>query len=436
VAVPALIERRAMAEDRRWFEKAVHNRTFLLDLLTGMARLRALGGADRLCDRWEDDYRALKARDARLRRSAGGRRVFEEACSLIVPAASVVAVAWAGVGAGAFVGCHLAAGQAAAAALGLGAVAAAVIRARYLLERAGPLLTTALEEREGKRPAAPLRGTLEGHDLHFRYEGSTARALDGVSVRVGPGEIVALAGPSGSGKSTLLRMLLGFEEPARGVVCWDGVPLAELDPHAVRAQVGAVLQEDRLMEGTTRFNIGGLSPPPKVALWEAARLAVVDDDIRRWPMQMETLLDEEKVSGSQRQRILLAGQLLRRPLLVLLDEATSALDEEVQARLFANLRGLRLPCVVVAHRPSTLWYADRIYRLHEGRVVQSGTPAEVLGEGAPPAVPPAEVWPADAEAVPLRILFRRAALERYLGPISPDAPATRPHLRFPLPTGS
>ena len=104
-------------------------------------------------------------------------------------------------------------------------------------------------------------------------------------------------------------------------------------------------------------------------------------------MQMETLLDEEKVSDSQRQRILLAGQLLRRPRMVMLDEATSALDEAtsaldeaVQARLFANLRGLRLPCVVVAHRPSTLWYADRIYRLHEGRIVQSGTPAEVLGE--------------------------------------------------------
>jgi ABC-type protease/lipase transport system fused ATPase/permease subunit len=141
------------------------------------------------------------------------------------------------------------------------------------------------------------------------------------------------------------------------------------------------------------------------------------------------------VSGSQRQRILLAGQLLRRPRLVLLDEATSALDETVQARLFANLRALGLPCVVVAHRPSTLWYADRIYLLREGRVVQCGTLAEVLGAGTPPAGTPAEVPPDAVPAVPLRTLFRRAALERYLGPFSPDAPATRPHRRFRCPHG-
>ncbi len=203
--------------------------------------------------------------------------------------------------------------------------------------------------------------------------------LEDVSVHVEPGEVVALVGPSGSGKSTLLRVLLGFEQPQRGEVHYNGVPLAELDLHDARRHVGAVLQEDRLWGSTVRYNIGGNTPHSQARLWQAAREAGVERDIRRWPMQMQTLVDDTKLSGGQRQQLLLAAQALRQPRVVLLDESTSALDEETQGHFFAQLRAQGRTCLLVAHRPSTARYADRVYFLQAGRIVRHGRPTDVLG---------------------------------------------------------
>jgi ATP-binding cassette subfamily C protein len=202
-------------------------------------------------------------------------------------------------------------------------------------------------------------------------------ALRGIDLEVGGNEYVAVVGPSGSGKSTLIRLLLGFERPEAGAVCYDGRDLAGLDLDGVRRQCGVVLQHGRLMPGDVLGNIVG---PWNLSLehaWAAARMVGLEDDLRALPMGMFTLVSEDggAFSGGQRQRLLLARAIaiVHEPAVLFLDEATSALDNRTQAVVSQSLARLRVTRLVIAHRLSTIKDADRIYVLDGGRVVESGT---------------------------------------------------------------
>jgi ABC-type bacteriocin/lantibiotic exporter with double-glycine peptidase domain len=316
------------------------------------------------------------------------------------------------------------------ASLALGAAHAAQVDARSAQHRLEPILTAPREPEPGKPPALPLSGAVEVCGVTYRYEEATAPALRDLSFRIEAGEFVAIVGPSGSGKSTLLRLLLGFERPQQGEVFFDGMPLAELDLAAVRAQVGAVLQEDRLWPGTVRSNLAGHAPYPLDAVWQAARITAVDDLIRGLPMGMQTLLDDTKLSAAEKQGLLIAAGLLRRPRLLLLDEATAAFDDGLQERVFGNLKALGLTVVCITHRASTVAHADRVLVLEGGCVVQSGRPAELLGRDGPLArlhgellerspVPRPESAASTQAAQPATRtmdFYRRAALERFEGP--------------------
>jgi ABC-type bacteriocin/lantibiotic exporter with double-glycine peptidase domain len=213
----------------------------------------------------------------------------------------------------------------------------------------------------------------------FRYRSDSALILDQVSIKAEPGEFIALVGPSGSGKSTLLRLLLGFDVPESGTVTYDGQDLAGLDVHAVRRQLGVVLQNSRLMSGSIFENISSSALITMDEAWEAARLSGLADDIAAMPMGMHTMVSEggTNLSGGQRQRLLIARALALRPRILLFDEATSALDNRTQAIVSESLDRLKVTRVVVAHRLSTIRNADRIYVLQTGRLVQQGTFAEL-----------------------------------------------------------
>src|SRR5262249_34471238 len=153
--------------------------------------------------------------------------------------------------------------------------------------------------------------------------------LSDVDLHADPGEFVAIVGASGSGKSTLLRILLGFEEPEAGSVAFDGFDAAGLDPHALRRQMGVVLQNGQLLPGDIFSNIVGSAVSlTQQDAWEAARLAGLDKDIEQMPMGMHTMVAEGagSFSGGQRQRLMIARALVTRPRIVFFDEATSALD--------------------------------------------------------------------------------------------------------------
>lgn len=254
-----------------------------------------------------------------------------------------------------------------------------------MYEQAQPILREEPEVDSGKVDPGTMSGAIEVQNVKFRYHSDGPLVLRDVKLHVRPGEFIALVGPSGSGKSTVLRLLLGFEEPESGGIYYDGQDLASLDAQAVRAQIGVVLQNGRLMPGDIFTNIVGSSMATIDDAWEAARMAGLDADIEAMPMGMHTIVSQGggTLSGGQRQRLMIARALVRKPKLLLFDEATSALDNRTQQIVTDSLDLMQASRIVVAHRLSTILYADRIYVLESGRVVQTGNYDELLEREGP-----------------------------------------------------
>src|SRR5690606_30623193 len=255
------------------------------------------------------------------------------------------------------------------------------VAALPLLEQIEPVLDAAPEVRSGSTRPGPLSGAVEARRLSFRYSDDGPLVLDDVSLEVRPGEFVAVVGPSGCGKSTLLRLLIGFDRPLSGSVLYDGQDLSALDLSAVRRQCGVVLQHAQPFTGSVMDVIRGTEPYTPEEVMAAAELAGLAEDIRRMPMGLHTLVSGSgAVSGGQRQRLMIAQALIRRPRILFFDEATSALDNETQRTVMESTRALRASRIVIAHRLSTVLDADRVVVMEDGRVVQQGPPAELLAD--------------------------------------------------------
>ncbi|QPP10841.1 NHLP bacteriocin export ABC transporter permease/ATPase subunit [Streptomyces bathyalis] len=251
-----------------------------------------------------------------------------------------------------------------------------------MFEKVKPVLHEPTEVRGGSSQPGELTGEIEARQLSFRYSDDGPLTLDDVTLRVEPGEFVAVVGPSGCGKSTLLRLLIGFEKPGSGSVLYDGQDLAALDQAAVRRQCGVVLQNAQPFVGSILDSICGAEIYSHDEAWEAAEMAGLAEDIKRMPMGMHTILSDggAAVSGGQRQRLMIAQALIRRPRILYFDEATSALDNETQRIVTESTRKLQATRVVIAHRLSTVMDADRVLVMSRGRIVQQGTPAELLAD--------------------------------------------------------
>jgi ABC-type bacteriocin/lantibiotic exporter with double-glycine peptidase domain len=234
------------------------------------------------------------------------------------------------------------------------------------------------------QPAHRLRGAITCDRLLFRYDAASPPAVDGVTLSVREGELVAIVGRSGSGKSTLASLLLGLHAPSSGDVRYDGAPLASLDVRTVRRQVGVVTQSPAILSGSIRSNLTLAAPDASFDdVARAASIAQLHDDVVAMPMGYDTAVGDGgcALSGGQRQRLALARALLARPAILVLDEATSALDAVTEAAVQSALDALRCTRIVVAHRLSTVARADRILVMRDGRVVESGRHAELLARG-------------------------------------------------------
>ncbi|GGW45987.1 NHLP family bacteriocin export ABC transporter permease/ATPase subunit [Streptomyces lucensis JCM 4490] len=250
-----------------------------------------------------------------------------------------------------------------------------------LFEEIRPVLDAAPEVRTASTRPGPLSGAVEARRLSFRYADDGPLVLDDVSFAVRPGEFVAVVGPSGCGKSTLLRLLIGFDKPVSGSVLYDGQDLAALDRSAVRRQCGVVLQHAQPFTGSILDVICGTEPYTPEEAMAAAELAGLAEDIQRMPMGLHTIVaGNGAISGGQRQRLMIAQALIRRPRILFLDEATSALDNDTQRIVIDSTRKLNATRVVIAHRLSTVLDADRVIVMEEGKVVQQGAPAELLAD--------------------------------------------------------
>ncbi len=218
--------------------------------------------------------------------------------------------------------------------------------------------------------AAP---SLELRDVSFAYSDAEAPVLRHLSLVIAPGESVAIVGPSGCGKTTLLKLMLGIHAPHSGEIRVDGVPLRQFGMRGWRGLIGTVMQDDQLFAGSIADNISFFDAEPDRAwIEQCGRLAAVHAEVLAMPMGYETLIGDmgASISGGQKQRLLLARALYKRPQILFLDEATSALDVEREREVNQAIRQLQLTRIIVAHRPETIASASRVIVIGEGRVAQ------------------------------------------------------------------
>ncbi len=241
-----------------------------------------------------------------------------------------------------------------------------------------------------ERPQAlpmPPRGSLSFRNVTFRYPTRLeAPAITDFSLEVEPGETVAIVGPSGAGKSTIFQLAERFYDPQAGSIRLDGIPLTGADPAEIRRRIAYVPQEGVLFSANARDNLRyGNWEASEEEIWAAARAANAAEFLEKLPQGFDTYLGESgtQLSGGQRQRIAIARALLRDAPILLLDEATSALDAESERLVQEALEHLMQDrtTLVIAHRLSTVYAADRIVVMDDGRIVEQGTHDELSGNG-------------------------------------------------------
>ncbi|MEE2637917.1 MAG: ABC transporter ATP-binding protein [Acidobacteriota bacterium] len=244
---------------------------------------------------------------------------------------------------------------------------------------------TEIDEDRSREPVDTLVGDIELDQVTYAYTEGVPVLRD-VSLRAPAGSTTALVGSSGSGKSTLVSLVMAFNRPQKGRVLVDGRNLSTLKLTDYRQQLGVVLQENFLFDGTVASNIGFARRHATRAEIEAvSRIAHCDEFIRGFPDGYDTVVGERgiKLSGGQRQRVAIARAILADPRILILDEATSSLDSESESLIQDGLRALRKgrTTFVIAHRLSTIQSADQIIVLEKGQIVEQGTHAHLLAAG-------------------------------------------------------
>lgn len=263
-------------------------------------------------------------------------------------------------------------------------MAFSVGKVKSLFETAEPFLKTPPEITDSKEIVTELHGNIELNNVFFRYSENSPYIINNLSVRINPGEYVAIVGRTGCGKSTLMRILLGFEKPQKGSVYYDGKDMNNLDLSSLRRKIGTVIQNGRLFQGDIYSNIVISSPQLTVNdAWEAAEKAGIAEDIRSMPMGMSTFVSEGQgtISGGQKQRILIARAIAPKPKILMFDEATSALDNKTQKKVSQSLDEMGCTRIVIAHRLSTIKNCDRILVFGKGHIIEDGSYEELIAKG-------------------------------------------------------
>ncbi len=350
-------------------------------LISGIQKIRLAGAEKRAFARWGNLY----TESARLTYDPPAFLKLNAVISLAISLTGTIVMYYMAVQSGISVADYYAFdtayGMVSGAFMSLAGMALSAAQIKPILAIVKPFFEALPEISDGKQVLTRLSGGIELSHVSFRYNDTMPLVIDDLSLKIRPGQYVAIVGKTGCGKSTLLRLLLGFEKPQKGAVYYDGKDLEKIDLRSLRRRIGVVMQNGRLFQGDIYSNIV-ISAPwlTQQDAWEAAELSGIADDIRNMPMGMSTMISEGSggISGGQKQRLMIARAIAPKPKILMFDEATSALDNITQKKVSDSLEQLKCTRIVIAHRLSTIRQCDRIIVLDRGRIIEDGTYDELI----------------------------------------------------------
>lgn len=350
-------------------------------MISGIQKIKLSGAEKRVFARWGNLY----AKSAELTYNPPTflkiNGVISTAISLIGTYVMYYAAIESHISVADYYAFNVAYGMVSGAFMSLTSIVQSVANIKPILDMAKPVLEAVPEIAEGKQVLTRISGGIELNNVSFRYNEHMPLVLDNLSLKIRPGQYVAIVGKTGCGKSTLMRLLLGFEKPQKGAVYFDGKDISTVDLKSLRQKIGVVLQDGKLFSGDIYSNITISAPRLTMdEAWEAAELAGIAEDIRNMPMGMFTMISEGSggISGGQRQRLMIARAVAPKPRILMLDEATSALDNLTQKKVSESLDKLKCTRIVIAHRLSTIKQCDRIIVLDKGKIVEDGNYEELI----------------------------------------------------------
>lgn len=384
--IASFLKRRKVL-DYETFEAQSINQNHTYQLLTTMQEIKLQDCRERRSAEWEDAQMrlfSLQMRSLRLQQTQEGGSVFiNEVKNILITVLSATAVVHGQLSLGGMLAIQFIVGQLSSPVEQFMSFIYALQDVRISMERISDI-----HRREDEDAAAlPAVGTqgdgLEVSDLSFRYDRHNPRlVIDNLSLEIPRGKVTAIVGASGSGKTTLIKLLLGFYRPERGSIRVEGADLSTLSKEAWRARCGVVMQDGVIFSDTIAHNIAMGQRVDEERLREAARMARVQEMVESMPMGYATKIgaDGLGLSRGQKQRILIARAIYRRPEYIFLDEATNSLDATNERMIVEGLADFYCgrTVVVVAHRLSTVRDADNIIVLEGGRIVQQGTHEQLL----------------------------------------------------------
>lgn len=350
-------------------------------LITGIQKIKLAGAEKRAFARWGNLY----AKSAKMMYNPPMFIKINSVISLAISLAGTIIMysmsVRSGISVADYYAFNTAYGMVSGSFMALAGIALSAAQIRPILTMVKPFFDTIPEISDGKQVLTRLSGGIELNNVSFRYEENMPLVVDDMSLKIRPGQYVAIVGKTGCGKSTLMRLLLGFERPQKGAIYYDGKDLERIDLRSLRRRIGVVMQNGKLFLGDIYSNII-ISAPwlSQSDAWEAAELAGIADDIRKMPMGMNTVISEGSggISGGQRQRLMIARAIAPKPKILMFDEATSALDNLTQKKVSESLATLKCTRIVIAHRLSTIKQCDRIIVLDKGKIIEDGKYDELI----------------------------------------------------------
>ncbi len=359
---------------------------FLLMAIRGINKIRVTGSKEKVFSLWADRYAQQKDHYRQKRTLLMIASIFSATFPVLasmlifIRVYSIFKSGLPGFGIGDFVAFNSAYLSFQGAMIQTFMVTVPLLNIKPTYQLFQPILEADTEDLLEKPDPGELSGGIEITQLSFKYPDTPDWSLKELNMSIRPGQFVAITGSSGSGKSTLVRLLLGFEKYNVGSILFDNKELKDLDVRGIRDQLGVVLQNSRIMQGTVLYNITGSSLYTEEDAWKAARMAGCADEIMNLPNKMYTILPPggDTLSGGQQQRIVIARALIRNPRIFIFDEATSALDNETQGIVSASIEKLNATRIVIAHRLSTIMNADRIFVLDKGQLIEEGSYKELV----------------------------------------------------------